>query len=117
MSLAVALNVLLNLRLEGAPVGFQFCLYTGPGGLVGFRLLLDGVAEAIAIFAQVSQNFAGLVAEIGLHFGGLAFERCQRGVHFIESFLGPICKEVNIALCAHFLVSKHSRDTPTYVAD
>lgn len=100
--LAVTFDVFFDLRLEGAPVGFQSCLDAGPCGLVGSRLLLDGVAEVIAIFAQLSQNLAGLVLGIDLHLGGLAFKRRQRGVHFIEPLLGPICKEVNAVLSAHF---------------
>src|SRR5450759_4423832 len=70
-----------------------------------FRLLLHGVAEIISLLAQVSKDLLGLVADIGLHLGSLALKRCHRCVHFVETLLGPVCKEVDIALRNHLLVS------------
>ena len=48
--LAEAVDIFLNLRLEGAPLRFQLSLCFDPTGLVGCRLLLDGVPEVITLF-------------------------------------------------------------------
>jgi hypothetical protein len=99
--LAEALDVFLDLGLERIPFWLQFCLCAGPCGLVGLRLLLEGVPENITALTQVSECLVGLVANIGLHLASFAFKGCQYSLHFIEAFFGPIYVEVDIALRLH----------------
>ena len=55
---------------------------------------------------------------IGLHLGELAFKRCHCRVYFIETLLCLICKEVDIALRSHLLISMNFEMVlPTHVAD
>jgi hypothetical protein len=68
-------------------------------------MLLHGVSEDITLLGQFSKSLLGVAADIGLHLGSLALERCHSRVHFVETLLGPICKEVKVALRSHFLVS------------
>jgi hypothetical protein len=78
--LAKALDVFLDLGLERIPLWLQSCFCAGPCGLIGFGLLLDGVAEDITALAQVSECLVGLVPGIGrvvpwpnLHRSGYCF--------------------------------------------
>jgi hypothetical protein len=49
-------------------------LLSAPRGLVGLRLLFDGVAEVITLFAHVSESLVGFGASISLHFAHFAFK-------------------------------------------